>query len=149
VLEENVLSHMKNIALPYLDKLKESGLNAEQRSFVQVLEKSLYDLTSPMARTLTSKTLDLTPTELQVADLIKHGKRTKEIAEMLHLSTNTIVSHRYIHSADKKNRLNQHGWIKINPATPGHKNTVRIFGRRRGYFHGKKSNGFSLMAQCL
>ena len=95
VLEENVLSHMKNIALPYLDKLKESGLNAEQRSFVQVLEKSLYDLTSPMARTLTSKTLDLTPTELQVADLIKHGKRTKEIAEMLHLSTNTIVSHRY------------------------------------------------------
>jgi DNA-binding NarL/FixJ family response regulator len=94
-LEENVLSHMKNIALPYLEKLKQSGLNAEQRSLAQVLETSLDDLTSPMARTLTSKTLDLTPTELQVADLIKHGKRTKEIAEMLHLSANTIVSHRY------------------------------------------------------
>jgi len=94
-LEENVLSHVKNIVLPYLEKLKESGLNAEQRSFVQVLETSLDDVTSPMARTLTSRTLDLTPAELQVADLIKHGKRTKEVAGMLHLSTNTIVSHRY------------------------------------------------------
>jgi len=94
-LEENVLSHMKNIALPYLEKLKQSGLNAEQRSLVRVLKSSLDDLTSPMAKALTSKTLDLTPMELQVADLIKHGKRTKEIADMLHLSINTIVSHRY------------------------------------------------------
>ncbi len=94
-LEENVLSHMKNILLPYLEKLKESGLNTEQLSLAQILESSLHELISPMAKTLTSKTLDLTPTELQVADLIKHGKRTKEIAEILHLSTNTIISHRY------------------------------------------------------
>jgi len=95
VLEENVLSHTQNIALPYLEKLKQSGLNEEQRSLAEILESSLDSMTSPMAKTLTSGLLHLTPTELQVADLIRHGKRTKEIAEMLHLSTNTIVSHRY------------------------------------------------------
>jgi DNA-binding NarL/FixJ family response regulator len=94
-LEGNILSHTKNIALPYLEQLKQSGLNTEQQSLVQVLESSLNDLTSPMAKALSSTFLELTPTELQVADLIRHGKRTKEIAEMLHLSTNTIVSHRY------------------------------------------------------
>jgi DNA-binding NarL/FixJ family response regulator len=94
-LEENLLSQTRDIALPYLEKLKHSGLTTEQQSLVRVLESSLNELTSPMAKALSSRALDLTPTELQVADLIKHGKRTKEIAQMLHLSTNTIVSHRY------------------------------------------------------
>ncbi len=94
-LEENVFSQIKKIALPYLEQLKQSGLNTDQQPLVEVLESSLNDITSPMAKALSSSSLDLTPAELHVADLIKQGKRTKEIAEMLHLSTNTIVSHRY------------------------------------------------------
>jgi len=94
-LEENLLSQRENIILPYLERLKQSGLNTEQQSLVRVLESSLKDITSPMAKTLSPSSLDLTPTELQVAGLIKRGKRTKEIAEMLRLSINTIVSHRY------------------------------------------------------
>ena len=44
---------------------------------------------------LESKFLSLTATELRVASLIKDGRTTKEIAELLHLSENTIQSHRY------------------------------------------------------
>ena len=36
----------------------------------------------------------LTPQEIQVADLIRKGKRTKEIADMLHTSASTIGTHR-------------------------------------------------------
>ncbi|RLB13759.1 MAG: hypothetical protein DRG82_15105 [Deltaproteobacteria bacterium] len=39
-------------------------------------------------------------------------------------------------------RLNQHGWTIISPATPGHENTVRIFGHGWGYFHGKEDRGY-------
>ena len=36
----------------------------------------------------------VTPAELQVANLIKLGKRSKEIAEILHLSPGTVNVHR-------------------------------------------------------
>ena len=36
----------------------------------------------------------LTPTQIHVANFVKQGKSTKEIAEILYLSTSTIDSHR-------------------------------------------------------
>jgi DNA-binding NarL/FixJ family response regulator len=38
--------------------------------------------------------MKLTPTEIQVANFIRQGKTTKEIAEMLNLSPKTIEFHR-------------------------------------------------------
>jgi len=38
--------------------------------------------------------LNFTPTELQVANLVKQGKTTKEIASILNLSAKTIEFHR-------------------------------------------------------
>jgi DNA-binding CsgD family transcriptional regulator len=37
---------------------------------------------------------NLTPQEIQIVDLIKQGKNTKEIAGMLNASPNTIATHR-------------------------------------------------------
>jgi DNA-binding CsgD family transcriptional regulator len=36
----------------------------------------------------------LTPTEIQITNLVKRGKTTKEIAEFLNLATSTIDTHR-------------------------------------------------------
>jgi DNA-binding CsgD family transcriptional regulator len=38
--------------------------------------------------------LRLTPAEIRLADLIKQGRNTKEIADVLFLSSNTIDSYR-------------------------------------------------------
>jgi DNA-binding CsgD family transcriptional regulator len=43
---------------------------------------------------LSSGNLTLTPTEIQVANLIKQGKRSKEIAELMHSSPKAVAFHR-------------------------------------------------------
>jgi DNA-binding NarL/FixJ family response regulator len=94
-LEEKVLCNIKRVAVPYIEKLKKSRLNDEQITCLNILESNLNDIVSSFARELSSKYLALSPTEIQVANLINEGKQTKEIADILNLSANTIVSHRY------------------------------------------------------
>jgi DNA-binding CsgD family transcriptional regulator len=43
---------------------------------------------------LSAKYLSLTPKEIQIANLIKQGKRTKDIGELMALSPRTIETHR-------------------------------------------------------
>lgn len=43
---------------------------------------------------LSARYLDFTPKEIQIADLIRQGKTTKEIAELLDASTRAVEFHR-------------------------------------------------------
>ncbi len=93
-LEKKVLLNIQEIVMPYLEKLNKSGLNVRQESFVEILESNLNDIVSPFAFRLSSLHLKLTPAEILISDLVKQGKTTKEIAELLHLSEKTIESQR-------------------------------------------------------
>jgi PAS domain S-box-containing protein len=92
--EEMVLLNMKKLVMPYLERLKKNGSDERQNIYVSVLESKLNDIVSPFSRRLSSEYLNLTPAEIQVADFVKHGKTTKEIAELLNLSCKTIEDHR-------------------------------------------------------
>jgi len=93
-LEKRVLFNMRELIVPYLEKLKQSGLNETQNSYAQNLETNINDIISPFSARLSASYLHFTPTELQVASLVKHGKTTKDIAILLNLSPQTIESHR-------------------------------------------------------
>jgi PAS domain S-box-containing protein len=94
-LQENILSNVKQLVLPYLERLKVSRMNKDQGSLVRILELNLKNIVSPFAGKLSSKFLNLSPMEIRVANLVKEGKTNKEISELLCLSENTISSHRY------------------------------------------------------
>jgi PAS domain S-box-containing protein len=93
-LEEKMVSNVREIIFPYLAKLNNGKLPVKEKALVNIIESNLKDMMSPFARRLTSKYLELTPTEIQVANLIKQGKTTKDIAEINNLSPRTIEFHR-------------------------------------------------------
>ncbi|HPE46216.1 MAG TPA: LuxR C-terminal-related transcriptional regulator, partial [Deltaproteobacteria bacterium] len=93
-LEDKVLSNIKELALPYVEKLRNTGLDDKQKTLLEILESNLNDIVSPFLKKLSSQYLNLTPTEIQVANLIREGKSTKEIAEVLTISERAIEFHR-------------------------------------------------------
>ena len=94
-LEENVLASVKDLVFPYLDRLRNCQTNPDQEILIEIIESHLKDIVSPFAAKLSARFSNLTPTEIQVASLVKDGKTTKEIASVLNLSENTIISHRF------------------------------------------------------
>jgi PAS domain S-box-containing protein len=93
-LEERVLLNVKELVVPLLEKVKEGRLDHKQKTYLDLLESNLNDIISPFTRTLTSKHLGLTSTELRIASMIKEGKKTKEMARLMNLSSRTVESHR-------------------------------------------------------
>jgi PAS domain S-box-containing protein len=93
-LGEVVLSNIKELIDPYLDRLKKSRLTSMQKTMVDILESNLDNIVSPFISRLSSKYINLTPTEIRVANLVKEGRTNKEMAELLYLSKNTILFHR-------------------------------------------------------
>jgi len=93
-LEEKILSNVKKLVVPYVEKLRKSRLTAEQASYVEILEDHLQDILSPFLRNLGTRHLNLTPKEIQVASLIREGRTSKEIAEVLGVSARAVDFHR-------------------------------------------------------
>jgi DNA-binding CsgD family transcriptional regulator len=93
-LEEKVLTNVKELVTPYLSYLKKAGLDTRQKAYLEIVESNLNDIISPFLHNISSKYLNLTPREIQVAALVKEGKATKEIAEILNLSLNAVDFHR-------------------------------------------------------
>jgi PAS domain S-box-containing protein len=93
-LEEKVLLNVKELVLPFLEKLKNCGLNSTQKTYQEIITANINDIVSPFVRTVSTKFLNLTPAEIQIANLVKQGLTTKEMARLLNLSARTIESHR-------------------------------------------------------
>jgi PAS domain S-box-containing protein len=94
-LGENVLSNVKELISPYLERLKKSRLTTNQETLISILDSNLGHMISPFISKLSSKYFNLTPGEVRVANLVKEGKTNKEIAEILCISKNTVLFHRY------------------------------------------------------
>ncbi|MFZ3138414.1 MAG: PAS domain S-box protein [Thermodesulfovibrionales bacterium] len=93
-LEEKVLLNIKELVVPYLEKLKISALDNRQKNYVNILESNLNQVILPFSHRLSSKFLNFTPTEIRVANLLRQGKTNKEIGELLYSSPRTIAFHR-------------------------------------------------------
>ena len=91
---QNILLNVKELLLPYIKKLKKCALTENQKSYMELLESGLQNIISPFAQQLTSRYMHITPGEMHVANLVKEGKTSKEIADILNSTERAVVAHR-------------------------------------------------------
>lgn len=87
-------ANLDTVVLPYLEELATLGLGREQEALVRVIRDNLEALISPFVARLMRDHPELTPREVQVADLVRAGKANKEIASLLGVSARAVEFHR-------------------------------------------------------
>jgi len=93
-LEKKVLTNVKDLVLPYVEKLKNSQLRPRDKTLVEIVEAHLNDVISPLLQHFANAKILLTPQEMHVASLVRDGKTSKEIAGILNVSETTVNFHR-------------------------------------------------------
>jgi DNA-binding CsgD family transcriptional regulator len=78
---------------PCLRKLGKR-LSEKEKAYVRKIESNLISMAVPLAKSLASKPIGLTSTELEVAALVKDGNNSKEFARVLGISRRTVDFHR-------------------------------------------------------
>jgi len=93
-LEQKVITNVKEMVLPYVERLKRVALKPKDKGIVEIIDSHLQDIISPMIQNLANANIILTPQEIQVASLVKDGKASKEIADILNVAETTVHFHR-------------------------------------------------------
>jgi len=93
-LERNVVANVKKIIIPYIQKLRKDQLTLDQIVCIDTIENNLLGITSPFLHNMTLKNFNLTPKEFHVANLIRDGRTSKEIADFLNVSVGAVDFHR-------------------------------------------------------
>jgi DNA-binding CsgD family transcriptional regulator len=92
--ERRIHDNLQRLVLPYLEKIQERCKDEELALYLRVAAANLEKITSTFSLTLSARLKGLTPRELEVAELIKQGRATKQIAAILDLSSRTVEFYR-------------------------------------------------------
>ena len=95
IIQKRILSNLGRLVAPYLDALSDTRLSERQRFLVGILKTNLGEVLSPFTARLSTAEIDLTKTELEVANLVRMGKSTGQIASALNISYKTAETHRW------------------------------------------------------
>lgn len=104
-LKQDVSANIDELLFPILRKLRLPDGKINERYFI-LLQRSLEGLASSFGRKISQPSLKLSPREVEVANMVKNGLTSKEIAELLHLSFKTVEIHRH-HIRRKLNIANK------------------------------------------
>ena len=93
-MENAIVANVKDLVMPFVEKLGQSQLDEKQAVYLEIIQDNITAIVSPFLRQMPTQFFDLTPTEIQIADLVRKEKTTKQIAQILNASEKTIEAHR-------------------------------------------------------
>ncbi|MCE5265475.1 MAG: PAS domain S-box protein [Deltaproteobacteria bacterium] len=94
MIEEKIQANVNDIILPFIRSLNRANMEDRDRHYLDLLESNLKSILSPFVKNVSGKYPGLTPKEMQIAEMIRQGKNSKDIAAMLGTSVATVNTHR-------------------------------------------------------
>jgi PAS domain S-box-containing protein len=88
-----VLANLKSFVLPVIDQMKMA--KTFRPDLLERLEENINNLLSPFGKKMKESHESLSARELEIANLIRLGHTTKDIVDLLNVSENTVITHRY------------------------------------------------------
>ena len=93
-IEEKIVGNLDQLVMPYLDELAMKFANKKDGTLINIIKTNLEQITSAFTQRLSMKFRSLSPREIQIANLIRQGWSTKEMAGLLNVSQYTVETYR-------------------------------------------------------
>jgi PAS domain S-box-containing protein len=96
-LEQRIVQNVEHLIEPSLERLSKALYHRPERPEIEALHQNLREIVGPFAQRLLRNgdgRAPLTRREFEVADLVRLGKTTAEIAAALHISQSAVSFHR-------------------------------------------------------
>ncbi len=110
-----LMSNMKDMIFPYIDKIRKCATDKKSLLYLDLMAANLEQILSPFTRNLSSRFMHLSPKEIQIANFVKDGKSSKEIAEYFNVTTAAVDVYRYRIRKKmglKKQKINLQSYLK-------------------------------------
>ena len=91
---ENIYANYKSLIQPFLNQLRNVHTKDIQKDILDILESSIKEMVTPFSKKMSDPIICLTPTEIQVASLVKAGNTNKEMVQILNKSIRAVSFHR-------------------------------------------------------
>ncbi len=93
-LQSTILNQLEKSIFPYLDLLTQGLTDKQNREYLTLITEQLHSIGSSFIQRLSDPGIGLTKKEILVADLVKQGKNSKQIAQLLKLETRSVEAYR-------------------------------------------------------
>lgn len=92
-IREQVLANVEELLIPIINKLRLESTTVEKK-YLDLFSRTLDEIASSFGQQISRASLKLTTREIEICNMIKTGLSSKEIAELLHISLDTVGRHR-------------------------------------------------------
>jgi PAS domain S-box-containing protein len=93
-IETGISHRIETLLLPTIEKLKRESSADVRNTYLNVMRDQLINLTSGFSKELDGRFLRLTRTEMKICKFIQTGLSSKEIAQTMNVSFETVQAHR-------------------------------------------------------
>lgn len=115
--KNRVMGNVDELVMPLISRLKDGPLNDDQTVSINVLESNLTQIMDSFVARMGSRERNLSPKEMEVANLVRQGHSSKEIASILQTTRRAVEFHRdniRKKLGIKKSRKNLRGFLNAN-----------------------------------
>lgn len=93
-MADTILNNFDRLVFPFHEKLNQCHRKEDMTTLLSIVRENTLESLAPLEKSASIKYRHFTPMEIQVAELIKSGKSSKEIASILTMSERSVFFHR-------------------------------------------------------